>query len=291
MNPYSTTYNEDEDILLIRKAFEGASEALNQLVNRHQQFIYNVALKFVKDDDDAADLTQEVLIKMVTKLGQFEGKSSFRTWLYRMVANHFLNSQKMKKEASFVSFEEYGEYLDKVYDKEEMTLEEQHLREKEIIWTRNKCMTGALLCLDQQQRMVFILGAIFNLKSPIAAEILDMTPENFRKQLSRAKTDLFNFMQNKCGLINPDNPCRCYKKTKGFIKEGIVSAETVQFYSEVTTSIESVAEHKTYEMDQLIEGRYLYLFTNQPYERRRDSEERSRTILADPAVRQLFQLS
>ena len=152
-------------------------------------------------------------------------------------------------------------------------------------------MTGALLCLDQQQRMVFILGAIFNLKSPIAAEILDMTPENFRKQLSRAKTDLFNFMQNKCGLINPDNPCRCYKKTKGFIKEGIVSAETVQFYSEVTTSIESVAEHKTYEMDQLIEGRYLYLFTNQPYERRRDSEERSRTILADPAVRQLFQLS
>lgn len=291
MNPYSTRYNEEEDLLLISEAFKGASDALNKLVQRHQQFIYNVALKFVRDDDDAADLTQEVLIKMVTKLNQFEGKSSFRTWLYKMVTNHFLNSQKKKREASIVSFDEYGEYLDTVHNEEEMTREEMELKEKEITWTRNKCMSGALLCLDRQQRMVFILGAVFNLKSPVAAEILDMTPENFRKQLSRAKADLFSFMQNKCGLMNPDNPCRCHKKTKGFISEGIVHPETIQFYSEVTDSIEAIAEHKTYEMDHLIEGRYLYLFTNQPYERRRDNEAKSRDILNDPMVKQLFELA
>lgn len=291
MNPYSTVYNEQEDIELIRRAFEGETDALTKLVNRHQQFIYNVALKFVRDDDDAADLTQEVLIKMVTKLNLFQGRSSFRTWLYRMVANHFLSSRKKKEEASIVSFDEYGDFLDNVHDKEEMSHEEQLEKEQEITWVRNKCMSGALLCLDRQQRMVFILGAVFNLKSPVAAEILDMTPENFRKQLSRAKADLFNFMQDKCGLINPDNPCRCHKKTKGFIKEGLVSPQTIRFYSEVTDTIEAVAEHKTYDMDHLIEGKYLYLFTNQPYERRRDSEERSKAILADPEVRELFQLN
>jgi len=291
MNPYSVSYNEDDDTALIKEAFTGASDALNKLVQRHQQFIYNVALKFVRDDDDDADLTQEVLIKMVTRLNQFEGKSNFRTWLYKMVVNHFLNSQKKKRETTFITFEEYGDHLDTAYNDEEMTREEMNLKEKEITWTRNKCMSGALICLDRQQRMVFILGVIFNLKSPIAAEILDMTPENFRKQLSRAKADLFNFMENKCGLINPDNPCRCHKKTKGFIRDEIVHPETVRFYSEVTDSIESIAEKKTYDMDNLIEGKYLYLFTSQPYERRRDNEERSREILNDPMVKQLFELA
>jgi hypothetical protein len=50
MNPYSSTYNQEEDIILIRQAFEGSADALNKLVTRHQRFIYNVALKFVNDD-------------------------------------------------------------------------------------------------------------------------------------------------------------------------------------------------------------------------------------------------
>lgn len=291
MTPYSPTYKQEEDIALINKACEGSSEALTELVNRHQRFIYNLALKFVGDDDDAADMTQEVLITMVTKLTQFQGKSDFRTWLYRIVYNHFLNSRRKKREVEIVSFQEHGVFIDEYYNDEEMSVEEQTEKDKEITWIRNKCMSGILLCLDRPQRMVFILGAIFNLKSNLAAEILEITPENFRKQLQRVKADLYSFVQDKCGLMNPGASCRCHKKTKGFINDGTVSAETVQFYQQFTDSIDSVVEEKNREIDDLIENKYLYLFTGQPYEARKDNEIKSRAILNDPVIQQLFHLS
>jgi len=90
-----------------------------------------------------------------------------------------------------------------------MSPEEQLARHAEIRAVRDRCMTATLLCLDRKQRIVFILGSIFNVSSTIAAEILDISPENFRKQLSRAKADLFQFMEANCGLINPRNSCRC----------------------------------------------------------------------------------
>jgi hypothetical protein len=98
-------------------------------------------------------------------------------------------------------------------------------------------------------------------------------------------------MQDKCGLINVAAPCRCQKKTKGYIKDGIVSPETIQFYRQFTDSIESVVESKNREIDYLITNPYLYLFTQQPYETKKDNEIKSRHILSDPAVMQLFQLS
>ncbi|WED27575.1 hypothetical protein L3V77_04900 [Vibrio sp. DW001] len=53
-----------------------------------------------------------------------------------------------------------------------------------------------------------------------AADILAITPGNFRQQLSRARRDLHSFMQNKCGLVDLSNPCRCERKASGFMKEG-----------------------------------------------------------------------
>jgi RNA polymerase sigma factor (sigma-70 family) len=291
MIPYNTTYKEDEDKALIPTALAGSRAALSALVERHQQFIYNVALKLVRDTEDAADLTQEVLLKMVTRLGQYKGKSSFRTWLYRMVVNHFLNSKRSRAEAAFTSFDAYGGYLDTMYNAEDMTDGDQRQYSNEIESVRNKCMASTLLCLDRQQRIVLILGSIFNLKSADAAAILDITPENFRKQLSRAKADLFQFMDNKCDLINPANPCRCHKKTAGFIKAGLVSPATGQFHQAVQQSIQSALDTKNQELDYLMEERYLRLFTSQPYEDQSDKSVVFNHILADPLVQKVFQLN
>jgi RNA polymerase sigma factor (sigma-70 family) len=218
MFPFGEQYDEMEDRRLVREACDGKREALERLIRSHQRFIYNIALKLVRDENDAADLTQEVLIKVVTKLNQYEQKSSFRTWLYRIVMNHFLSSQRKKMEKEIHSFEQLGEFIDELHNDEDMTKEEQAIYSRQIIDVRNRCMASTLLCLDRQQRMILILGSVFGLRSTVAAPLLGISPENFRKQLSRAKADLFQFMDNKCGLMNPANPCRCYKKTKGFIK-------------------------------------------------------------------------
>lgn len=291
MYNYSRNYKEADDAVLVNDALRGSQEAITQLVNRHQRFIYNVALKFIRDSDDASDLTQEVLIKMITKLTLFEQKSSFRTWLYRIAFNHFLNCKRKKSEQEVYSFDELGVYVDEVHNSDEMTTDEQVEFSEQIIQTRNKCMASTLLCLSREQRQVLILGSIFGIKSQIAAEILDMSAENFRKQLSRAKADLFNFMGNKCGLMDPLNSCRCHKKTKGFMKEGLVSRETGQFFAEVTDSIAQVTVEKNRELDYLMEEKYLSLFTSMPYEKVDKSKDFAKSLLADPEIRHLFLLN
>ena len=78
----------------VDKVLEGDSKALDKLVDIHQAFIYNVAWKMTHSNEDALDLTQEVLIKVITKLSTFKRKSAFRTWLYRIVFNEFLVNLK-----------------------------------------------------------------------------------------------------------------------------------------------------------------------------------------------------
>jgi RNA polymerase sigma factor (sigma-70 family) len=291
MIPFSEQYDDMANQELVREACQGSQAAIEKLVKIHQRFIYNIALKMVRDVDDAEDLTQEVLIKMVTKLTQFQFRSSFRTWLYRMVMNHFISTQRKKAETEVYSFDELGVFVDEVHNNETMTNEEQDTYKDEILHVRNRCMASTLLCLDRQQRIVIILGAIFNLKSQVAAQLLDITPENFRQQLSRAKHDLFQFMENKCGLINPANPCRCYKKTKGFIKEGKVDPDSHLFTDAYKQSIAAVIGEKNLELNRIMEGKYLYLFTEQPYEDTVVGDKLINSLLVDPDIKKLFHLN
>ncbi len=73
------------------------------LITRHHAWIYNILLRVLYDPHEAEDITQEVLIKIVTKLGSFKGGSRFRTWLYRIAINHALSVKKGRTE-SMVSY-------------------------------------------------------------------------------------------------------------------------------------------------------------------------------------------
>lgn len=291
MTPFSEKYEAAADHELVRQACEGSREAIAKLVNAHQRFVYNVALKMVREPNDAEDLTQEILIKMITKLGQFQFKSSFRTWLYRMVVNHFISAGRKKAEIAAGTFAELGIVVDELHNNETMTTQEQADYKDHIAFVRNRCMASTLLCLDRQQRIVLILGGIFNLKSHVAAELLDITPENFRKQLSRAKQDLYQFMDQRCGLINPANPCRCFKKTKGFMKEGKIDPSTGQFSVAFQQSIAAVIDQKNSELDYLMEEKYIALFTGQPYEETNVGNRLIDMLLIDPLIKQLFHLN
>jgi DNA-directed RNA polymerase specialized sigma24 family protein len=70
-----------EDRSLVARARSGERDALEELVRRHQAWIYNIAIRMLYHPQDAEDATQEILIKAFTGLSSFEGRSSFRTWL------------------------------------------------------------------------------------------------------------------------------------------------------------------------------------------------------------------
>src|ERR1700724_2147858 len=68
------------DAELVEQAKNGDRAALEKLVLRHQAWIYNVAIRMVFHPQDAEEVTQEVLVKVITKLSTFKGESKFRTW-------------------------------------------------------------------------------------------------------------------------------------------------------------------------------------------------------------------
>jgi RNA polymerase sigma-70 factor (ECF subfamily) len=77
----------DPDQHLIQRAQKGDQEAFAALVTEHQRYVYNLALRVLKNEEEALDLTQETFIRAWTALPNFRGQSQFRTWLYRIVTN------------------------------------------------------------------------------------------------------------------------------------------------------------------------------------------------------------
>jgi hypothetical protein len=104
--------------------------------------------------------------------------------------------------------------------------------EQDILWeeTRLSCMQSLLACLTREVRIVFILGEVFGVTSEEGAYILDITPESFRKKLSRARGSIQNFMVKNCGLVNENNPCLCNKHTCRYIGLERINPEKKESY-------------------------------------------------------------
>ena len=265
-NPFSDQYSDYEDIVLVNLGTKGDKKALQNLIVRHQLFVYNLALKMTNNTQDAEDLTQEAFIKAITGLSTFEGKSNFRTWLYRITVNHFLNTKKKNSEYGVVNFESYFNSIDNIPSEDLNEQEEKELKET-IEELRISCTTGMLMCLSKEQRMVYILGELFDIGHSLGGEILDISPGNFRIKLMRARKDLYQWMNNRCGLVNKDNPCRCSKKTKGYIKEGKVDSDNLQFNTRYQSKIKKFSLEKAQEITNTVDELNRSVFKGHPMQK------------------------
>ena len=229
--PHETAANQESaDEQLIQLAIKGHSSALQSLLGRHRTWIYNLALYMLHHREDALDATQEVLVKVATNLATFKGNSSFRTWVRTIAVHHVLDMRRSRPEHVVTGFECYSDYLEKAPDTDVFT-ERGNSPEAQLLVAeaRTSCVMGMLLCLDRQQRIVFLLGEVLETSDTIAAELLGISKDNFRQRLSRAREQLSQFMSGRCGLVNPANPCRCARKTSAFIRDGIVDPKQIRF--------------------------------------------------------------
>src|SRR6266853_5473407 len=116
-NPFAEDSPTDrEDHTLVMRARTGDRQAVEDLVRRHQAWIYNIAVRMLHNPQDGEDATQEILLKALTRLSSVEDRSSFRTWLYRIVVNHVLNMKRGRVEQVSIGFRSYGEALDRTPD-------------------------------------------------------------------------------------------------------------------------------------------------------------------------------
>lgn len=276
------------DVTLIEQSVAGNRSALENLIKKHQDWIYNVALTFVGDKNEAADLTQEVLIKVVTKLDSFQQKSNFRTWTYRIVKNHFLNMKRGKYEINAPTFEQFGEGLDQLPN-ESLSNYSFEVENKLLVKeAKISCMKGMLLCLDREQRMIYIIGALFEFPDSIGSEIMEITKENFRVKLHRAKKQLYSFMDQKCGLIKKSNPCRCARKTAGFIKMGFVDPKHLHFQKNTINAISKVIDKKVAVFSNEIMPEYQKLFQEHPFLQSPDKLVSIQNLLSSKVIRDTF---
>lgn len=95
--------NENE---LIKKCIDGDIDAFETLIDKYKQTAYNIALGIVKNPDDAMDMSQEALIKVYRYIKNFNQKSSFSTWLYRIVMNTCLDYIKKNEKNKVIPINE-----------------------------------------------------------------------------------------------------------------------------------------------------------------------------------------
>jgi RNA polymerase sigma factor (sigma-70 family) len=230
-----------EEIELVARAVDGDKAALEQVLCMLQDPLYRLALRMVRRPPEAEDATQEILIRVLTRLSSWRSEAKLLTWAYRVGVNYLLNLRRDNSaEVQAVSFEEFRDGLaDGLADAEYRGPEALVLADE----VRLSCTQAMLQCLERHERIAFVLGEIFELNSADSAWILDTTPAAFRKRLERARTRIGGFMQSTCGLVNPDAPCRCTRRVPAAIALGRIDPEKPAFAKHpVTTSGRDVAQ-------------------------------------------------
>jgi RNA polymerase sigma factor (sigma-70 family) len=197
-------------------ATQGDLAALDRLLMAVQPGIYNLAVRVLGQRDDAADATQEILLKVVTHLASFRGEAAFTSWVWRIARNHLMTARTRSAEAPEVSLEAMAERLraglDFAANAAQARGDAGPLTPQDKLEARQvalACTQGMLMTLDREQRLVYLLDTVFDLPSKEAAAVVGITPAAYRQRLSRTRARLHGFMERTCGLVAPEAACRC----------------------------------------------------------------------------------
>jgi RNA polymerase sigma factor (sigma-70 family) len=221
--------NESNAIVLedeARRAIDGDREALDRLVRSLQADICGLALRMLCNREDAEDATQEILVRIITRLSQFDFHSRLKTWAYRVAANYILDVKKSAVERLHLSFERLAEDLTSGLSSEACPEAEQSLLIEEV---KVGCTLGMLQCLDRPHRLAYVLGEILELPGPEAAEALEISPSLFRKRLQHAREAILTFTQTYCGLASDTAICRCNRMVPSALRAGKVRVGSCDF--------------------------------------------------------------
>ncbi len=228
---------------LVDKATTGDKKALETLVTSVRDLVFNLSLRMLGTFADAEDATQDILLKMITRLSTFRGDSTFTTWVFSIAANHLKNYKKHMFARYPLSFEYYGDDIENgnIQDVPDLTQNvEQELLAEEL---KMSCTNVMLQCLDPESRCIFILGTMFKLDSRIAGNILDMTPEAYRQRLSRIRKKMADFLGQYCGEYGSGR-CRCRDRINYAINNHRISPQQLDFTTAVEIPIQTMIDVK-----------------------------------------------
>ncbi len=179
------------DQILVEKIKTGDYQAFESLVNRYESKVYRLAIRMLRNPEDAEDALQETFLQVYRGLKSFEGRSTFSTWLFRLATNVCLMKirHRATEPAKFLPLEDYlprheaGEHPQMIdwSDRPEEALLSKESREK---------MMGALEKLPPDYRAVFILRDMEGFSNAETGEALGISVAAVKSRLHRARLTL-----------------------------------------------------------------------------------------------------
>jgi RNA polymerase sigma-70 factor (ECF subfamily) len=188
----------EEDALLVSRSLAGDERAFRQLVENYQRKVYTIAYGVLRNQDAAMDVAQDAFVKVHRYLPKFEGKSSFYTWLYRIVINLCIDRKRRAARAAEVDYDDGIGHKESVassgptlasisMEGPGKALARKELREK---------MQVALDKLSEDHRQILVLREVEGLSYEEIAEILEVARGTVMSRLFHARKN-FKTMLNR----------------------------------------------------------------------------------------------
>lgn len=191
MSNQATT--ETTDLELVTRAKAGELDDFEGLTNRYEQRVYSLALRMLRHEQDAEDVTQQAFLSALERLKGFRGESSFSTWLLRIATHAALKLIRKRKGLATVSLEEATEEADSYGSIPHPEYIADWRQSPEELVHRNETrqlLESALAKLDEKHRLVFLLRDVEGLSVKEAAEALGLSEANTKVRLLRARLQL-----------------------------------------------------------------------------------------------------
>jgi len=189
----SHTAPEISDRELVARAQAGEMDAFEALTSRYEQRVYSLALRILRHEQDAEDVTQQTFLSALEGLSSFRGEASFATWLLRIATYAALKIIRKRKGLDTVSLEAATEETDRydtiprpeyIADWRQSPAELVHKNEIQ------RLLDAALAGLDEKHRLVFLLRDVEGLSVKETAEALGISEASTKVRLLRARLQL-----------------------------------------------------------------------------------------------------
>ena len=178
---------------LIRLAKDGDASAFTELVRRYEETVFKFSFKVCRDRDKAEETLQDTFINVFRKLGSFDGKSKFTTWLYAIVTNNCLMKHRKRKgellEESLEEYDHAAAHFKHGHSKQLASIQ-QTPAEVVISKEMREILDRAILRLPKDYRVVFVMRDIEGESNEDTARALGLSVEATKSRLRRARAFL-----------------------------------------------------------------------------------------------------
>jgi len=199
LNP---TQPEIPDEELVRRAQAGDLESFEMLTTRYEQRVFSLALRMLRQQQDAEDVTQQTFMNALEGLNSFRGDATFATWILRIATYAALKVIRKRKGLNTVSLDEVTENTENPdsiphpeYIADWRQSPEELVQQREI----RVLLDEALEQLDEKHRLVFLLRDVEGLSVKETAAALGLSEANVKVRLLRARLQLRELLTRKLG--------------------------------------------------------------------------------------------